>query len=176
MADEPRVLVTGRFWMGAGGARALSPVLVEMIDQAQHEIVIVAYRLTIAHRGLKKALVSSLARGCEVRIILDRSEVTNEKENTFFAGLMKDYSNLHIWDFHEKKGARLLKLHAKLVVVDRTIAVVGSANFSESGLMDNHEIALMVTGKTAQTLSLAADKLIKEAKGMGALSKRVLDA
>lgn len=51
-------------------------------------------------------------------------------------------------------------LHAKLVVVDRTIALVGSANISKSALSSNYEIMLKVSGNdVCSRLSLMLENL-----------------
>ena len=52
-------------------------------------------------------------------------------------------------------------LHAKLIVVDRKIALVGSANISRYALSLNHEVMLKISGKAAADLSLLLDDLSK---------------
>ena len=52
-------------------------------------------------------------------------------------------------------------LHAKLVVVDRKTALVGSANISKSALVSNYEIMLKVSGRAATEISLMLDNLRK---------------
>ena len=66
-----------------------------------------------------------------------------------------------------------MALHAKLIAADRHTAVVGSANFSHNGLIENHEIALLVKGKAARSLCAAVDSLVKEASKAEKLIKRV---
>src|SRR5262245_65458159 len=39
-------------------------------------------------------------------------------------------------------------LHAKLLTVDRSVALIGSANMSFRGMVSNHEMALVVRGPT----------------------------
>lgn len=175
MLENTRVLVTGRFWTGADGARTIGPVLIDLIENARQEILIVAYRLTIAHDELRKSLEAALARGCHVKIILDANADPNVSEANFFNYLLKQYPNLCIWDFRESNNNQNMALHAKMIVADRKSAVVGSANFSRNGLIENHELALWVHGKTARSLCVASEVFIKEATKAGMLKKR-LDA
>ena len=52
-------------------------------------------------------------------------------------------------------------LHAKLVIVDRKIALIGSANISKSALSSNYEIMLKISGDVVSRLSLMLDNLAK---------------
>lgn len=52
-------------------------------------------------------------------------------------------------------------LHAKIILVDRKYALVGSANLSLRGLMDNHEFALIVEGPPVADITRAVDMLFK---------------
>ena len=62
--------------------------------------------------------------------------------------------------FNSKSKATLGKLlHAKLVVVDRKTALVGSANISKGALVSNYEIMLKVSGSVASEISLMLDEL-----------------
>jgi phosphatidylserine/phosphatidylglycerophosphate/cardiolipin synthase-like enzyme len=56
-------------------------------------------------------------------------------------------------------------LHAKFVVVDRKIALVGSANISKYALSLNHEIMLKVSGEIAADLSSMFDQLSETLRG-----------
>jgi cardiolipin synthase len=51
-------------------------------------------------------------------------------------------------------------LHAKVIVADRKMALVGSSNLSRRGLLNNHELALFVEGKTVEQIASAIDKLL----------------
>ncbi|MEM3186503.1 MAG: phospholipase D-like domain-containing protein [Conexivisphaerales archaeon] len=61
-----------------------------------------------------------------------------------------------MFDFkdHEKK-----QLHAKIIVSDRTKALVGSANFSWGGMYSNYEIGLLIEGQVACKLGDITDYL-----------------
>lgn len=64
--------------------------------------------------------------------------------------------------FNSKSKTKLGKiLHAKLVVVDRKIALVGSANISKGALVSNYEIMLKISGDAVSSLSLMLDNLVE---------------
>ena len=50
-------------------------------------------------------------------------------------------------------------LHAKIIVVDRRKALVGSANLTWKGLVGNHELAVIVSGSIAFKIAVLFDKL-----------------
>ncbi len=53
-------------------------------------------------------------------------------------------------------------LHAKLIVIDGTTALIGSANISKGALESNYEIMLKVKGNVAVDLSRMLSKLSEE--------------
>lgn len=173
MRDEPpQVLVTGRLWLGADGARSIGSVLGEIIESAAQEVLIVAYRLTIAVPDFVKAVERALARGCYVRLLLDRS-TTDSAEDEYLERLLRHYPTFAVWDFRESTGAyQHCSLHAKMVVVDRSVAIVGSANFSKNGMVENHEMALRVSGRAARSLAIACDSIVENGRREGVVTQR----
>ena len=51
-------------------------------------------------------------------------------------------------------------LHAKVIVVDRRKAIIGSSNLSRRGFLTNYELALLLEGSTATTVASVVDKLL----------------
>ena len=69
---------------------------------------------------------------------------------------------LFFFSSHSKSNTKLGKIfHAKLVVVDRTTALVGSANISKGALVSNYEIMLKISGDAVSSLSLMLDNLVE---------------
>jgi phosphatidylserine/phosphatidylglycerophosphate/cardiolipin synthase-like enzyme len=160
---NPKILVTGKYWLGADGSRAIGPVLVELIEKAHQEVLIIAYRFTIAHEEFREAIKSAAGRGCLVKLILDRPDVAHPAEERYLNDLLSGYTNVCVWEFADANStAGIRALHAKAVVVDRNQAVVGSANFSRNGLLENHELAVWLSGKAAKSICKVAEQLIEE--------------
>lgn len=65
--------------------------------------------------------------------------------------------------FKQTKKNNLNKiLHAKLTVIDGTVALIGSANISKGALESNYEIMLKVTGQVAIKISKMLSKLSEQ--------------
>lgn len=173
MTNQPQVLVTGRHWIGVEGSRSIGSVIVEMMSEAQQEIIIVAYRLTVSVVEFLEVLEKALSRGCYVRIIRNVGEVCIPTEEAYLEKLISNYKTLTIWNFKEDTANHTgVALHAKMVIVDRSIAVVGSANFSRNGMIENHEIAIRLSGHEVKSLAAATDKLVENGQKDGVLCKK----
>lgn len=162
------VAVTGDLWGGHEGRRSIGAVLLELLDASRNELILVAYRLSSAAPELFDAIERALARGCAMTIVLDYSELPHESVASKFSKLLKAYPALHIFCFIDR-GERTRQLHAKMLISDRKRAVVGSANFSRNGFVDNHEIALLVFDQAAEELASASDRLIDQGEKSGIL-------
>jgi phosphatidylserine/phosphatidylglycerophosphate/cardiolipin synthase-like enzyme len=174
--EPPQVLVTGRHWLGAAGARSIGAVLIDAIASAKQEIIIVAYRLTVSVEEFTSVLESALARGCLVRIVRDDSGAANPAEQAYLHRLLDQFSNLSIWDFKDTSANHSgVALHAKMVIIDRHQAIVGSANFSRNGMVENHELAIKLTGPEARSLALVCDRLVESGQRDGVLVQRKRD-
>ena len=68
------------------------------------------------------------------------------------------YRHFHLYDFQGEAGS---SLHAKAIVVDHRVALIGSSNMSRRGLLANHELALLVDGEVAATAGRALDAMIE---------------
>lgn len=170
-----QVLVTGRLWLGADGARSIGNSLVDLIDSAKQEVIIVAYRLTSAVPELTRSLESALSRGCLIRLVLDASGESVALEDNYLNRLLNDFETFSLWEFRDISGPVNCALHAKMVLVDRARAIVGSANFSRNGMVANHEIAVQLEGPEVGSLAAACDKLIRNGQREGVLTQRMKD-
>lgn len=172
--QPPNILVTGRLWLGADGARSIGASLVEMVDSSKQEVIIVAYRLTSAAKDFVASVEGALARGCLVKIIRNSSKEPQPFEDQLVERLVRQYTTASVWDFREPNASPEdnIELHAKLVVVDRSVAVVGSANFSKNGMHRNHEIGIRVHGAEARSLAIACEQLIENGQKEGVVFQR----
>ncbi|MEJ5347018.1 MAG: phospholipase D family protein, partial [Chloroflexus sp.] len=71
--------------------------------------------------------------------------------------LQKKYRHFQLYPFNP--GNERGDLHAKVLVVDRKRALVGSSNLSYNGLILNHEMAVLIDGQEAATIGVAIDRL-----------------
>lgn len=93
-------------------------------------------------RALGEALAAAAARGCDVRLVLDRDHVWGTDEI--------DDKHLEPARWLRAQGVPVViddlerRTHAKVVLVDDRHAVVGSHNWTRSALLRNREASLLL--------------------------------
>jgi len=121
---------------------AIKAALISAIEGAKSSIDVAANYLT--EWDVQDALVAAVKRGVTVRVLLNGSAYGAARAAAYLKGRGVAVRYAQGW------------LHAKYIVADGATLVIGSANFSESGLDGrNHEADVMLTGNPAQ----AADRL-----------------
>jgi cardiolipin synthase len=125
-------------------ARRTEQVLLQLIDEAAQEILLITYALHM-HEQLRTALTAATARGVTVAVLaedpLDDPNFSGAPAKAL-SGLLVDRLR---WPTDQRpvSGAAL---HAKAVVVDRRIALITSANITKRAAGDNIEAGLLVRG------------------------------
>jgi len=150
-----QILVTGSNFTGLG-FRAVEPVVRELVSSAKREIQVAAYLFSPAAIEFLMLLERALARGVRVTVVVNSLERQPKPIRDFLLSIEQKYPFARIVDFHDPSGGQL---HAKILVVDRERAVVGSANFTWGGLVANHEICILVEGKPASDIALLLDQI-----------------
>jgi len=150
------VVVTGTAWMG-GGIGSIESALERLFREAQQEIALTAYAISSGADLLFDWLETSLARGVQVKLIVNH--LTNQPQDVRVRlhQLTTTYAHFYLYDFIPESQA---DLHAKAIVVDRQLALIGSSNLSRRGLLVNHEIAVLVQGSAAATAASVLDRLL----------------
>lgn len=124
--------------------------LLERIRDAKKEILIITYKCdfkaTLGSRHLN-AIVMELkraqARDVKVWILLNYEGPTTSIGRTNAEAAKKlEGEGLLVKLTHANRT-----YHAKIIIVDKGIAFIGSHNLSESSLCRNFEISLMITGE-----------------------------
>lgn len=149
-----QILATGSKFIGEG-VRGTGQVIEELIRQAKNEIQIMAYLFTESGKIIP-LLEKSLQKGIKVTIVINDLGKQDAEIKKKISILGKEFSNLKVVNFLKEGGEQL---HAKVVVVDRKKAVVGSANFSWSGLTRNYEVGVLLSGEAAWKLGKLVDDL-----------------
>jgi phosphatidylserine/phosphatidylglycerophosphate/cardiolipin synthase-like enzyme len=155
------IAVSGTAWMG-GGVSSVQFAIEELLTNAESEVLIAIYEITETNRGFIDLLRTCLARGIRVTLIInrymDKSPIVRNKLET----LKVKFPYFDIFDFRPERRAE--DLHAKIMVVDRQHALVGSANLTWKGLVGNHELAVLVSGRTASKIGSLLDKLFRDSR------------
>ena len=121
------------------------PVLYRIIDQAREEVVIAAFLFKVSprERSRTRRLLEHLGqarhRDVRVLVLLERSKrggVT--RVNRAAARLLQDAGIEVAWDPPRRTT------HAKVVIVDRRLVLLGSHNLTESALGYNNEVSVLI--------------------------------
>lgn len=136
-------------WTGPESAavsgRLTLAVVADLLSEAAQEVLLVSYA---AYPGpdVVAALSAAVARGVAVTLLLEREGDAPDGFHGHanpFPGVVATRLR---WRRHDRaEGA---SLHAKIVVVDRRVALVGSANITSSAMLKNLECGLLVRGGT----------------------------
>src|SRR2546422_926970 len=144
------IAVTGSARIGHG-TRSIWSLLRDSFARAEREIIIAAYSLSEASPEFFDLLEGCLIKGIRVLLIINRfaNQPKNAKNNLLV--LQKKYKKIFIIkDFNPQDHRE--DLHAKLIVIDHKIALVGSANPTWKGMIINHELMVRIRGKHASEI------------------------
>lgn len=142
-ASQPTVTAV---WTGPEsthmGGRLTLAVLADLIGEAKHELLLVSYA-TYPSSEIRTALHDAEARGVRITTLLERPA-----DNPQFNGPDNPFADLRarhlVWPAQRRDPGAAL--HAKVLVVDRRTALVGSANLTGYGLERNLECGLLIRG------------------------------
>jgi cardiolipin synthase len=148
------ILVTGAKLVGKG-IRSLGTVIEELIVSATNEIHVAAYLITSTE--LVDLLAGAAGRGIRVYVVVnDLGEQPAEVREKLLTTAEK-FEHFTVREFScRNEGV----LHAKILVIDRSKAVVGSANFTYSGMTEgNYEIGVLLKGREAAIIARIVEEL-----------------
>lgn len=111
--------------------RDILPILIKAVAEAKQEVTLAHLEFLTGNGPNQVAaqLAAAAARGVNVRVILDQDVDENPAAVATF----------NAQGIRARLGGSERTLHVKLVVVDRTMVLVGSTNFSTSSLLYNNE-------------------------------------
>jgi len=157
-STEPKIAVTGNRWMGKGTG-SIWTLVREAFSEATNEIQIATYAITESSGGFFDLLENALARRTRITMVINRFSSQSETVQERLLALADKYKNLILKDFNPEDTRE--DLHAKLIVIDHVIALVGSANLTWKGMVMNHELMIKMTGHAANSIGELIDRLSK---------------
>lgn len=107
--------------------------IVKAIDDSEREVLVQAYGFT--HNGIAQALVRAHQRGVTVRVLLDQKSHTS---NRYVIGVLTDAQ------IEMREDGKHAIAHNKVMVIDQTIVITGSFNFTNSAATRNAENFLVL--------------------------------
>jgi len=140
-------------------ARSTVSVLLDLIDRARKEMIVVGYILTEAASIVLEHLAAAQKRGVQVVLIGDRME---EKLSVLQVCWPEDQRLPVIYTRAETPDDPRSALHAKLAIADQYHMLVTSANLTYHGLAGNIEMGIEVEGQVAADAVALLNGLIAE--------------
>lgn len=109
-------------------------LIVKTISAAKKSIFVQAYSFTSA--PIAKALVEAKKKGIEVKVILDKSQFSDQYSSAKF---LKN-SQIPVWNDNSVSIA-----HNKVMILDDQTVITGSFNFTKAAQFRNAENVLVIT-------------------------------
>lgn len=160
--DHVSLAVTGLAWLGSG-VPSVEQEIVRLVKRARREITLCAYSISTGALPLLTELEEAARQGVTVRFVVNDfggQPVEVQGHIRRAAGTHRERWNVLAF---EPRITRT-ELHAKVLAVDRAVALVGSANLTFHGMVSNHEMALIVQGPTAALIASRLDSLLRETR------------
>jgi phosphatidylserine/phosphatidylglycerophosphate/cardiolipin synthase-like enzyme len=110
--------------------------IVQEIDRARSEILVQAYSFTSA--AIANALLKAHRRGIRVEVILDKSQKKQKYSSFTFL------TNARIPTYIDAEHAIA---HNKVILIDRSVVITGSFNFTKAAEEKNAENLLIIRSK-----------------------------
>lgn len=155
--DWVSIAVTGMAWLGSG-VPSVEQEMTSLVRGARRELTLSAYSITSGAIAFLREIREVAAQGVNVTLIVNcfGRQPANVQEflKEALRALPKRWKLLN---FEPLSGQS--ELHAKVLTVDRSVALVGSANLSFHGMFSNHEMAIVLRGPTAERIAHRLDML-----------------
>ncbi len=159
----------GVVWTGPDAegplVRPTAKVMAEMLREVKSggEVLLVGYSITAVDttKQIFELLGEATARHAAVKVILHKDEEAKNRAQ-LLAGwdVTRPKPTIYTWEPQGTELAPYIKMHAKVLVVDRMSVLVTSANLSHHGLAENIEVGLRVRGPQASAIAERFQHLI----------------
>lgn len=140
-----------------GGVQDTRATVRSLVQQARHEILLIGF--SISDGELVDLLHRRAMKGIRVTVVGDREKGRMDELRTHWPAIGPKPRLLRNV---EPGYGDPWSMHAKALVIDAQHALVGSANFTRSGMAGNIELGLKVQGPTAVALTRLVDQLADE--------------
>lgn len=150
--NSVKVLATGSDFLREG-VRGTGPVVESIMDGAESELQIMAYVISKHAENFLNLVKKAVERGVKTTLVINNLSEQDREVIEKLGSLAREFNHFKLVDFNRRGKT----LHAKVVVADRTKAVIGSANFSWGGMTGNYEIGILVEGPEAWILGKLVD-------------------
>ena len=160
---ENEILVTGSKFLDVSGVKGTSSVMEKLMSGPDlNELQILAYDITIHAAEFMKLLRKAIIGGVNTTLIYN-VPTKKEMKKKYRADAINELKHLSSENSHFKfipfpVDGKML--HAKVIIVNRRIAYVGSSNFTWGGMSKNYEVGMVVGEKSSYILAKLVDSLL----------------
>lgn len=127
---------------GTGAGRLTAAAIIDLISQARRAILLVTYAAN-HESSIAAALTAAADRGVEITLLAE-----SHGDNPSYRAAGVPFPGLRAirlrWPASQRQPGAAL--HAKIVVIDDDIALVGSANFTGRAMSSNLECGILIRG------------------------------
>jgi phosphatidylserine/phosphatidylglycerophosphate/cardiolipin synthase-like enzyme len=161
-ARQPQRSAVDVVWSGPSSSvttsRLTSAVVVDLVDEAVAEVLLASYAMH-SEPALAAALSRAVQRGVRITFVAERAA-----DNPSFHGPRVAFAHVPArrlrWPADRRPAGACL--HAKILVVDRIVALVGSANVTTSAMERNLECGVLVRDRiVAADIARHVDELVR---------------
>lgn len=142
-----------------GEVRGTESVIRNIVKNASEEVHILAYTVSAEGMHIVGLLEAGLKRGIRVVLVINRLYEKNSGVVGSLLEMNRKYGRLVLADFCDPDGR---DLHAKVLVADREVAVIGSANLSRRGMSSNYEVGVLIRDRSCWKLADMIDRLAEK--------------
>ena len=127
---------------GVSSSRLTAAAVIDLINAARSEILLVSYA-TQTEPSIRAALSAATARSVAVTLLAER-----HADNPSYTAAGTPFPGLNALRLHWPASSRPsgAALHAKIIVVDDQVALVGSANLTGRAMESNLECGILIRG------------------------------
>jgi phosphatidylserine/phosphatidylglycerophosphate/cardiolipin synthase-like enzyme len=128
---------------GVSSSRLTAATVIDLVNEARSEILLVSYA-TQTEPSISAALSAAASRGVAVTLLAER----NADNPSYASSLSLPFPSVQALRLHwpliqRPSGAAL---HAKIIVVDESLTLVGSANITSRAMESNLECGILIRG------------------------------
>ena len=114
------------------GVRSTERSMLELIYGAKDELQIISYAITTGANKVLTAIGEALSRGVKLTFVINGNEELSQRIVASLNSLKDKYNHSKIYVFNSGEN---VDLHAKIMVADRKLAIIGSSNLTSRGLI-----------------------------------------
>lgn len=155
--DQARATLVATLPSGQRGLPTTRDVVRSLVQGARQEILVVGYSIT--DEEFRAHLIRKGVQGVKVTVVSDRIRGEAQALRREWPAIATPL--LALQGVEPERGQSSVT-HGKVVVSDRSEALIGSANFTLGGLRNNLELGLLIRGEAAEQVCALIERLYRE--------------